>query len=225
MHSNDSGWYLTGFLQGVLPVDMLLDTGATFSLLPTEIFELLPDKPALEQIPGCRLTGFTGEKAEVEGSVILDFGTSKHNWKVRFLVASGVKSCILGAEFLKEQGVRMDYAQGMIWCNQSYSTMTPELEKSATAKIVTPHDLRPRSEGIVEVVVESFPPGSTVIVEGTVEDLEKGFVVANSVISLDKEGKGMIRIMNPMENPLTVQPCEVGKVSMVTQVQEPHPLV
>ena len=227
MHHNDSGWYLTGFLQDEFPVDMLLDTGATFSLLPQRVFDLLPGskRPDLEPVPGCKLTGFTGEKAEVRGVATLSFYVSNHSWKIRFLVVQGVRNCILGSDFLREHGVRLDYAQGLIWCNQTFSTILQEVDKSASAKMVKPHDLKPRSEGAVEVFVSSFPPHSTVLVEGTVEDLERGFVLANSVVALDSGGRCRIRVMNPTQDPLTIQPCNMGRVSLVSEVQAPHPLV
>ena len=227
MHYNDSGWYLSGLLQENLPVDMLLDTGATFSLLPSEVFDELPPhlRPEIDPAPGCHLTGFTGEQALVRGRVNLKFGTGKHTWNVMFLVVYRVTNCILGASFMKENGIRIDYAQGLVWINQTFSPMLREINNSNSARTRKGHDILPSTEGVVEAYIDCFPPDSIVMVEGTMEDLEKGFVVANAVVTLGAEGKCLLRVMNPGKYPLTIQPCNMGRVSLVSSVQTVHPLV
>ena len=57
------------------------------------------------------------------------------------------------------------------------------------------------------------------------EDLERGFVVANAMVTLGSEGECLLRVMNPGKDPLTIQPCRVGRVSLVSSVQTAHPLV
>ena len=227
MRHNDSGWYLTGLLQGHLPVDMLLDTGATFSLLPSEIYDELPPhlRPEIDPAPGCHLIGFTGEQALVRGRVTLSFGTGKQSWRVMFLVVHKVTTCILGASFMRENGIRIDYAQGLVWINQTYSSMLKEVNSSNSAKIKKGHNLLPNAEGVVEAFVDCFPPESIVMVEGTMEDLERGFVVANAVVTLGSGGECLLRVMNPGKDPLIIQPCRVGRVSLVSSVQTAHPLV
>ena len=227
IHKNDSGWYLTGFLQGKVPVDMLLDTGATYSLLPASIYDDIPSdlRPSLKPEPRCRLVGFTGEKANVRGSTTMTFGTPKNNWDVRFLVVEKCTTGILGVDFLEEHGIRMDYAQGLIWFNQTYTPIHKIAEKETAAMIRESHDLRPRTEGVVEAFIDCFPPNSVVLVEGTMEDLERGFVLANSMVTVGEGGKCLLRIMNPGMDTLTIQPCQVGKVSLVSKVSIAHPLV
>lgn len=78
---------------------------------------------------------------------------------------------------------------------------------------------------MVEAVVEGYPPNSVVMVEGTMEDLEKGIVIANAIVSLGEKGECLLRVMNPHIDPLTIQPCtNVGKVSLVSEVKIPYPL-
>ena len=206
---------------------MLLDTGATFSLLPSKVYNSLPAhlKPNLMEAGPCKLTGFTGERAEVRGKVTVKFGTWKHSWKVTFLVADGVQACILGVDFMSKYGVRIDYSQGLVWLNQTYSRILQEDVNKSSARIKLPHDLLPRSESMVEAVVEGYPPNSVVMVEGTMEDLEKGIVIANAIVSLGEKGECLLRVMNPHIDPLTIQPCtNVGKVSLVSEVKIPYPL-
>ena len=229
IRKGDKCWYLPGRLQDFLPVDMLLDTGATFSLLPSSTYFALPAhlRPELEQIGPIRLTGFTGERAEVRGKVTLRFGTAKYTWRVDFLVVNGVRSCILGVDFLKNYGVRIDYSHGLVWLNQTYSPMLRNDDLSRpVACIKDPHDLMPRTESMVEAYVKGYPPNSIVMVEGTMGDLEKGIVVANAIVTLGEQGRCLLRVMNPHLDPLTIQPStEVGLVSLVSEVKIPYPLV
>ena len=223
----DRCWYLLGKLQGFLPVDMLLDTGATFSLLPSKTYDSLPAhvKPELRDAGPCTLTGFTGERAKVRGRVTLTFGTKSHSWQVDFIVAYGVQSCILGVDFMNKYGVRIDYAQGLVWLNQTYSPMLRNDLTKPSACIKLPHNLLPRTESMVEAFVEGFPPNSVVMVEGTMEDLEKGIVLANAVVSLGEGGRCLLRVMNPHIDPLMIQPkTPVGMVSLVSEVKVPYPL-
>ena len=227
IHGNDGVWFLTGYLQGKIPVDMLLDTGASFSLLPVSVFEQIPiqNRPFLDPTITCNLTGFTGEKALVKGVSTVKFGTNKYSWEVRFLIVEKCTNCILGVDFMEKHGVRMDYAQGLIWFNQTFSPIHRVVEKSTAAVVKKGHDLLPRSEGVIEAYVECFPPDSVVIVEGTMEDLEHGFVVANTVVTLGEEGKCFVRVMNPGLDSLRIQPCEIGRVSLVSKLSAAHPLL
>ena len=206
---------------------MLLDTGATFSLLPTDIFYSLPlnVRPELREAGPCRLTGFTGEKAVVRGRVTIKFGIPKYSWKIDFIVADGVQACILGVDFMKRYGVRIDYSQGLIWLNQTYSPANREGRNGMSACIEKSQDILPRSESMVEAKIEGFPPDSIVMVEGTMEDLEKGIVLANAVVTVGREGECWLRVMNPHLNPLTIQPSTlVGRISLVSEIETPYPL-
>ena len=228
MRKKDRCWYLSGRLQDFLPVDMLLDTGATFSLLPTSTYFSLPAhiRPDIEEVGPVRLTGFTGERAMVRGKVTLRFGTLKHHWRVDFLVVNGARSCILGVDFMTKYGVRIDYSHGLVWLNQTYSPMLRNDLTKPVACIRDPHDLLPRTESMVEAFVEGYPPNSIVMVEGTMEDLEKGIVVANAIVTLGEKGRCLLRVMNPHIDPLTIQPStQVGMVSLVSEVKIPYPLV
>ena len=206
---------------------MLLDTGATYSLLPYAVYEEIPIhlRPVLNPEPRCRLTGFTGEKATVRGSISAKFGTPKQSWNIKFIVVEKCTTCILGVDFMEEHGIRIDYAQGLIWFNQTFSSIHKVGDKSSAAVIKKGHDLLPRTEGVVEAYVKCFPPDSIVMVEGTMEDLERGFVVANSVVTIGQEGKCLIRVMNPGRDPLRIQPCEIGRISLVSQISSAHPLL
>ena len=174
----------------------------------------------MEQAGPVRLTGFTGEKAVVRGKVTLRFGTAKHAWRVDFLVANGVRSCLLGVDFMKNYGVRIDYSHGLVWLNQTYSPMLRNDLTKLVACIKDPHDLLPRTDSMVEAYVKGYPPNSTVMVEGTMEDLEKGIVVANAIVTLGEQGRCLLRVMNPHMDPLTIQPStEVGLISLVSEVK------
>ena len=226
-YQGDSGWYFTGFVQDSVPVDMLLDTGASHSLLKSSVYDEIPSniRPPLEPTPFCRLSGFTGELAEIRGRVKVKFGTNKRSWEVNFVVARDIRNNILGADFMVDHGLRMDFAQGLIWCNQTYSTALREVDDSLNAVVKTSQNVSPHSEGMIEAYVDCFPPESVVMVEGTIEDLEKGFVVANTIATLGEGGKCIVRVMNPGKYPLMIQPCHMGRVSLVSQVQMAHPLL
>ena len=225
-YQGDSGWYFTGFVQDSVPVDMLLDTGASHSLLQSSVYDELPShlRPPLESTPFCRLSGFTGEVAEIRGRVNLKFGTIKRSWNVNFIVARKIRNNILGADFMADHGLRMDFAQGLIWCNQTYSPALKEIDDSVSAVVKNSQDVPPRAESMIEAYVDCYPPESVVMVEGTMEDLEKGFVVANTVVTLGEGGKCNVRVMNPGKYPLTIQPCKMGRISLASQVQIAYPL-
>ena len=66
---------------------------------------------------------------------------------------------------------------------------------------------------MVEAFMQGYPPNCIVIVDTTMEDLEKGIVLANT---LEEQGRCLLQVMNPHLNPLMIQPStEVGMALLV----------
>lgn len=222
----DGCWYLPGQLQDTVHLDLLLDSGCSFSLLPQDVFNKLPIslRPPLSKACSQKVRGFTGEKAKVLGSVTLQFTSGKQLWNVDFLIVDKASLGILGIDFLTANGIAMDHGQGIIHCKQSILCRQCDIVDSPLM-IMKSQNLKPRSETKVEAINKSYPPGSTVMVEGTVEDFNGGIAIANTLVTIGTNGACMVRIMNPHDTPMLLQPgTEIGKLSLVKSVETDHPL-
>ena len=217
-----------GVLQKAITVDMLLDTGCTQSLIPLGLYNAIPEdrRPSLKEAKAERVVGFSGESTKILGMVPLLFSMSKINWMVEFLVVDGPATPILGMDFFMRNGVVLDFTNSVVWSKEMVkgvkATGEPSGPRVEAAMDIT---LPPRCESALIGNAPNLPPGSTILVEGSMDDLVSGIGVANTLTVVDGEGQCKIRVMNPHTQAITIpKGTRVGVTTIPMGIESPFPV-
>ena len=97
-----------------MPVDMLVDTGATVSLVDKKVFDLVKSGRALRKVKG-RLIAANGESLQVYGESCLKFMLQGHLVKHDVIVCDlpGAEA-IMGIDLIEDLGGVLDVANGTL---------------------------------------------------------------------------------------------------------------
>ncbi|GBN92976.1 hypothetical protein AVEN_238961-1 [Araneus ventricosus] len=101
-----NGLYLEGSIC-VIPCLMLVDTGANFTLVRTDLAQKLKEK-FIFTAPNISLKTATGEKAEMHGKLDAAIECGSRKLQHRIYVAYITDICILGLDFLQKFNFTVD---------------------------------------------------------------------------------------------------------------------
>ena len=214
-------WYLPGIIQGYLTTDLLLDSGSSSNILPEYVYRKLPKhlQPVLEKTHSRTVTGFSGEEAKVLGNVRVTFQVFNQLWDIDFLVVDGAEVGILGVKFLNKYGIIMDYCTSTAYCKEAIPKPNIKFDEDTCLIVTTEKFVGARSEAVLKAKCPAYPIDSTVMVETTMQDFERGLVLARTLSKVDKDGLITVRFMNPLTDPVRIdEGMRMGKVSPVDSV-------
>ena len=97
-------------------VAMLVDSGATISVLSTHLWEVLRgENTGLSLLPStCRVRTVSGELAPVRGRVVLEVELGGRYYVHQFTVMDVEESMILGMDFIQKYHVNCDWSRGVL---------------------------------------------------------------------------------------------------------------
>ena len=227
----DRSWYLVGVLAGQLRMKFLLDSGATHSLLPLEVWDQLDPRPKLNPIPAAKscITGFAGDTTRAIGECSLTVSVPGRDLEVNFLIVDAACGCILGVDFMDDRDVRFDRESNMIWCR--HTVVQPQVDEDVdclqgVAMASGTHIVPPHAEYCMRIQVHGLPPGCTALVERAEQFSFTDLAVANTLTTLDDKGRGVVRIMNTGDTVVQVNSCEpIGMACAPESLQGPVPLI
>ena len=105
----DRSWYLLGYLENSIRTKFLVDSGATHSMIPKAVFDLIEPRPILQTIPATRnkVTGFNGETSSAIGECTLTISLPGRDLEQNFLVLDAQCTCILGIDFMDRMDIQL----------------------------------------------------------------------------------------------------------------------
>ena len=128
----DRSWHVHALIEGSLPDEFLLDSGATHSVISVDTYSAIPvtQRPALIDVnKGEAVRGFDGNTTQIVGNIFLEFSLAGHTFQWKFLVANAKCGNILGIDFMSHHKVFFDYEQDLVWCSETIpmraSVVTP----------------------------------------------------------------------------------------------------
>lgn len=100
----ESGLFVQAFLNGT-PASCLIDTGATLSILSTQVWERMHNKQTLESYQ-CNILSASGTELDVKGKTQITININEINCHMDVIVADIVDGdAILGLDFMKTNNV------------------------------------------------------------------------------------------------------------------------
>lgn len=105
----DNGFYISGFLNG-LPIDFLIDSGSTSTIISSKNYEFLPDdsKPELAR-SDLVLKGVNGVQLQTLGMVTFEITFKDQKKNQTAIICDIEQPAILGQDFLIKNVDRIDY--------------------------------------------------------------------------------------------------------------------
>lgn len=205
-------------------IAMLVDTGASVTLLSEKFIESLPGTmtPIMKPVNTTLITA-TGESTPFLGQskVSLSIGTETFEHDV--LIANIQNDGILGLDFLEKNNCTVKLSDGILYIGSEskeircYKSAIDVLASCCECKIAVLEDIEipPRCEMIVPgaiVHVDGYPQGQYGIIEPAVKFVErKGLLVAKSVVDISKEIIPL-RMINLLDTPSKVYKGSIAAI-------------
>lgn len=182
----DNGFYVTGFV-GEKPVDFLIDSGSTSTLLSAHLYQSLN---TIEPIPlgsvTKKLRDVNGNDLVIQGSAEISLRFKEDIYKVSALVCNITQDAILGQDFLIKYGSKIDYQKLQIaigsetlncWTGGNAAMVCRVQVKETTT-------IPPESQMIVTVnIPNACKLSETALVEPSIELMEKkGILLTPGII-------------------------------------------
>jgi len=209
---------------------MLIDSGCTHSLIPKRVYDELANKPELTPVPENRrdVVGFNGAVAQVLGECMVDVSLPGRDYTVKFIVLDAETLCILGVDFMERADIQFEWKHNMIWCRQGINNVDQEAAESQVPEVFAlgEHEIPAECEMALPIRIEGIGPGSTVLVEGTMDTTVGGIVVGSTLLNLSPTSCDRVRVMNPHKFPIRIREnAAIGTASLATTVDSPYPLL
>ena len=107
----DNGMYTLGYISGV-PVNFLVDTGSTCTLLSKEIYDRIRNESGTELSPGLKkIQGVNGSNLRTFGSSEMEISLGNATNVQRVIVSDITPEGILGQDFLLKNVRKIDYTR------------------------------------------------------------------------------------------------------------------
>ena len=199
---------------------MLIDTGATETLLSAKMYHLIPrpKRPELTP-PTMEMRQADGSMVEVLGTAMVELAVGNQRHMVRLVVANINNDGLLGMDFLTAAGGHLDVAGGalsmggeVIACRRVQTSHCYRVVANET--VIIP----PEHEKIIYAFAKRCPKGTKL---GLVEPLKRGTTqnglnVARAVVSV--RDVVPVRVMNVHQTPRVVK-CGTS-LATLTSVEE-----
>lgn len=191
-HANDDGLFLEAALYGK-QVDILLDTGATISVLSSRVYLELPERKRPDLGRDC------GQLRLADGKIIMPMGIAVFPLEVsgrmvgcRMLVADIEVPAVIGYDFMRQNSCIMDVGKGTVTLNgvQAKCYLESQKLKSVFRLSLLENVMIPAcSEMIIPTkIVGDIPVGHQAIVdEGSTKLAKVGVLVGKSLFDPSSE--------------------------------------
>ena len=191
---------MTGFV-AAHPVQFLIDTGADATILSYRVYEELHRASQVEHFasPDGSLKGLDGQRIEVLGATTLQMSIGETTSWQHVWVARIKEDCILGAEFLRNQGCVIDYPLNILRIGNTDVPMHVDNKDIRCFRVVLERAVKipGNSEMVISAKLKT-PPGKARC--GTVGPTEmarktKGIIVGQTLV--DPRQKNIpVRVVN-----------------------------
>lgn len=129
----------------------LLDTGAEVSIISNRIFKMLPNKPRLRK-ESMTLQSVSSTPLKVIGSADISFQITHLTLRHKFYVVDGMnRNCILGLDFLKQNGVRMYFDLACMRIGKTYVQLEEDIHIASIIRTTHKTLLRPQTATVCQV--------------------------------------------------------------------------
>lgn len=180
--------------------DIVVDTGANYTLIGRRIYEAMTPQPPIRPVRWV-LTTATGQSSPILGELEVTLTLEGCIHHVTVFVADIVDDCVLGLMFLRQQVARLDLkSMKLIFSGKDRERTIEEdgIVRLCTSEAVI---LAPRSETLIEMIGRRPFTEGMINPSGAVDRWP--ILVARAVVS-PKEGKTLVRVLNVLEEELTV---------------------
>ncbi|CAG2220784.1 unnamed protein product [Mytilus edulis] len=119
----DNGFYTNGLIFG-FPVNFLIDSGSTASILSIDVYEKLPSNVWCSLVPNkSEIFDVNGNKVFAIGSIILELMLGQEIFSQNFMICNINQDGILGQDFLLKEVSKVNYQHGLAHDPQPGNTM------------------------------------------------------------------------------------------------------
>ena len=138
----------------------------------------------------------------------------------------GPATPILGMDFFMKNRVVLDFTNTVVWSKELVNgiQMTGE---PVGPRVEAADDcvLPPRCESAIVGNAPNLPPGSTILVEGSMDDLVSGIGVANTLTVVDGKGQCNVWVMNPHTQTISIpKGTHIGVTTIPKGIENPFPV-
>ena len=209
------GVYVSGLINHTR-VSLLLDTGATSSILNEETWKKSGQyRPEKLRKFNATLTVANGEKLAVQGRAVINVRFGNSLFKVPMLVVRDIPhACILGSDFFERESCRILYDVGTFVVRGEEIPIFYQRKAPSICRVVVEEEVELKA-GTEVVLCGKLEPGferndgTPGMLEGsrknTAEKLASRFCIART-LTVPKEGKTPVRMANFSEQTMLLRP-------------------
>ena len=209
------GVYVSGLINHTR-VSLLLDTGATSSILNEETWKKSGQyRPEKLQKFNATLTVANGKKLAVQGRAVINVRFGKSLFKVPMLIVGDIPhACILGSDFFERESCRILYDVGTFVVQGEEILIFYQRKAPSVCRVVLEEEVELKA-GTEVILCGRLEPGferndgTPGILEGsrkdTAEKLASRFCIART-LTVPKEGNTPVRMANFSEKTMLLRP-------------------
>lgn len=190
-HEKNEGYFINVRIENVC-IKMLIDTGASVTILRNDIFENLLSNPKTESVRAS-LVKATGELSPFYGKAYMKHNIGGKPYEHNIFLADIQNEGILGIDFLKANKSNVMFSKGYIAIHGKkipcFSLSDEYKNPCCSISMCEDVEIPPESEMIIHCLLLGYLDQSKIgILEPPSRFIEKsGLLVAKSLISLQKE--------------------------------------
>ena len=203
------GELLIGGRVSGLATKMLIDTGASVSVVSTALWQGIHDThPGWTLLPTtCQVRTVSGDLGKVRGSLVVEIELNGQYYAHKFIVMDIAEDLILGLDFIQKYDLNWNKKRGSLVLRgqevqtlRRYSMGDAHVRRLRVAEVTV---IPPRTQQIVEVKVCQRGPGNLPdwgMVSATRATVRSHGVIAGRALVDPTQGTIPIPVMNPGEN-------------------------
>ena len=181
----------------------MVDTGADISCVSQSFLKKVTiENPTLKKSQLYSIVGVGRQRLRILGVVNLTVKINGKDFKYDFHVIESIPhSVIIGIDFLQANKVTINVAQNSIKFPDGTAKIGLLETNTGLVRCVESCKLPPNSEAILPVHVSRRTEGEQVLLEPTPNLVKKHLMAARCTISV-KQGKSVMRVLNPTDKPI-----------------------
>ena len=222
--NNDNGLFINGKIENI-SVSFLIDTGASVSIIRTDIYNKIPleMRPSLEPI-NTNLLGADGKSIPCKGTGWFELTLCNQKIPHQIWVAEINLEGIIGLDFLNKQGCKLDLIERKLQLQELPNSPYDDDEEETCCHIVAEETtmIPPEAEMLVKGRLKNRPKTDIDgITEPTCRFLNtQELIVAKTLINTSSE-EVTIRLLNPSQHPTQIhQGTAIARVELVEEIRQ-----